>query len=373
MDFYNYLQLNQWKTLSDEQKQEVFAGVLRFYLKPGTVVQNSRLVTFEMRGMKCRSFELEINGESFVLIPGQKDTVLGWDFGSKGLQTSDLLEASLDLYLDQLRYQSKLSTQELDSAMSESSFSDNDYDLTDLSEIDRYINDLTTPLRKVDIPAMLVAKKAQPVGTFLLGAYESVTGIFKGNQEFLTKYQGELENLFQPQLSLAESLTWSFPKSSLKNNHYYIQQQEDNPDNYWLYGHELLDYGELWLTLHRSGFQLLSEDCWEYAVGGGTRRLFRWGNEIDLESSHPFTGCQERVKAENMFGLKIPASQDSFELTDDVNIQKLSSSQLVADSHKIEKILPLSSYYRSPRMSQLVGKLNPHHYSYRKGIIIDPN
>lgn len=370
MEFYECLQLHNWKQLTDEEKTEIFAGVIKFFLNPRLTLDWQRLVNFEMCGMKCRTFELMINGEVFVFIPGQKEVVLGWDFGSQGLRSQDLLK---DWAIeDEQVYGTSLTVADLPDLRAKLTEEMEGYDFRFLEDIDQYINQQTSRLRKVDIQPMIVAKNSQPVGTNLRGSYSLVSGQFVGDQAFFAEYQEEIARIFNPDLSLAESLTWTYPVSVFKVDHYYLEQRHDDPDSYHVFEHQDCNYGELWLVLHRHGFQLLSEDAWEYAVGGGTRRLFRWGNDIQLETSHPFESALEKLGRENMFGVIQPDELNHYELTDNSDTLKL-EIQSRKGRHLIEQILPFSSYYQPQHQFALNEKLDPRFYHYRKSIVIDPN
>ncbi len=371
MEFYDCLQIHNWKQLADDEKTELFAAVLKFFLNPRLSLDWQRLVTFDMCGMKCRTFELMLNGEVFVFIPGQKDVVLGWDFGSQGLKTHELLE-ELETIEDRQIYGTSLTQADLSILGQSADNEEGYYDFRYLEDIDRYINQRTSSLRKVDIPPMIVAKRSQPVGTNLRGSYNLVSGNFVGDLAFFDQYQDEIYRTFNPELSLADSLTWTYPVSVLQTDHFYLTQRWEDSDSYHLYDHSDCNYGELWLGLHRAGFQLLSEDAWEFAVGGGTRRLFRWGNEVRLDNDHPFDSALKKMRRENMFGLVQSDELTHYELTDNSDLVKL-DMRSTKGCHLIEQILPFSSYYQSNHQFKINEKLDPRFYHYRKGIIIDPN
>lgn len=372
MEFYDCLQLHNWKQLTDDEKSELFAGVIKFFLNPRLSLDWQRLVTFDMCGMKCRTFELMLNGEVFVFIPGQKEVILGWDFGSQGLKPQDLLKGFGPVKGMSQTYGTPLTSADLSSLSDAIDHEGEYYDFRYLEDIDRYINQGTSPLRKVDIPPMIVAKSSQPVGTNLRGSYNLVSGSFVGDMAFFDTHQDAISRTFNPELSLEDSLNWTYPISVFKVDQYYLEQRRDDSDSYHLYDHQDCNYGELWLTLHRAGFQLLSEDAWEYAVGGGTRRLFRWGNEVKMDNDHPFDSALKKLAQANMFGLVQPDQLTHYELTDNNDTVKLACHS-TKGRHLIEQILPYSSYYQPHHQFKVNQKLDPRVYHYRKSIIIDPN
>lgn len=371
MDFYDCLQLHNWKQFSDDEKTELFAGVLKFFLNPRLTLEWQRLVSFEMCGMKCRTFEMMINGEVFVFIPGQNDAILGWDFGSQGLKSHELLEGEQTESSDFI-YGTSLTKTDLSFLSEHISQEGSSSDFRFLEDIDAYINQHTSRLRKADIPPMIVAKNSQPVGTNLRGTYNVVSGSFVGDQMFYDEFREEIWRAFNPDLTLEESLTWTCPLSLFKLDRYYLEQRQDDSDSYYLYEHQDCNYGELWLALHRRGFQLLSEDAWEFAVGGGTRRLFRWGNEIKRNNSQPFESVEHKLNQENMFGLIQGSELSHYELTDNNDTVKLEVHSMKG-RHLIEQILPFSSYYQPDHHVDVTEKLDPRFYHYRKSIVINPN
>lgn len=362
MDLFEQIEWSNWKNLKDTEKQALLQQLLMYFVPPMIEVNTIELVDFELYGIKCRTFELELDGELFVFIPGNNEAILGWDLGAEGLKSHELLGFDAE-DLAKNTFKTTLTNESIESADTWNE-KESIEDLTSLEGISEYINNHTTDLRKVNIPAMFVQKYALPAGTEFLGILDTVTGIFEGEIEQYIPYEKQIcEKLF-PVLSAAESLRWSFPKTMLLKNKVYLEFLPES-DYYFVYSHSDCTHDELKRAVKREGFDLLSEDQWEYAVGGGTRRLFRWGNELLLQDNESSRQIKNKMDGANMFGLMINTGKTRFELTDERNTVKL-TKQSPEKTHLIEKMLPLSSYFRSSHSVSLNQKLHPNDYLYRK-------
>lgn len=297
MDFISSLEWSVWKKLSDQEKQYIFNQVTMYFISPLLKITDVRLADFELFGVKNRTFVLTINDEPFVFVPGNQEAILGWDSGIQGLQAIDLLvEAPKDI--------NSLQPVELD------------YDFSNLEEINDYINDFTTSLRKVKIPPMLVQKEAIPAGTSSMGIFDMITGEFTGDLGFYNQYELQIKNIICPELSPTEALNWTYPEKVLKEGKFYLECRP-NQDIYQIYQHHGWDFQEQVKNMHNYNFDLLSEEQWEFACGAGTRRLFRWGNEMVFDDSYVKKMIHKSLQASNMFGLSFDTSKTRFELTND--------------------------------------------------------
>lgn len=367
MDLFEQVEWANWKNLKDPEKKVLLDQLLMYFVPPTVEVNTIQLVNFELYGIKCRTFELEFDGELFVFIPGNSEAILGWDLGAEGLRSHELLGFDVES-LEKNTFKTSLTNDAILTA-SEWVEEETNYDLHSLEGIADYINDHTTDLRKVAIPAMFVQKYALPAGTEFLGIFDTITGTFEGEVERFFPYEKSICQKLFPKLTAQESLTWSFPQSLLVKNEFYLEFLPES-DYYFVYSHSDFTHEELKLATKRQGYDLLSEDQWEYAVGGGTRRLFRWGNELLIQNNESGRQIKNKMDGANMFGLVIDTQQNHFELTDDLTKSKL-IKQLVAKDTLIENMLPLSSYFYSSHKISMEQKLNPQDYLYRKVIKIE--
>ncbi|HIY58594.1 MAG TPA: hypothetical protein H9829_10465 [Candidatus Tetragenococcus pullicola] len=347
MNLFDALEWSQWKKLSNEVKSQVISQVLMYFVSPLKKVSNVEYKQFQIAGIKCTSFECLIDNEPFVLVPGNKETILGWDLGTQGLPVTvwDQKTKSEDKKFLEIK---------------------RNYQLETTKDWDIFVNESTSPLRKVSIPPMLIQKKATPVGTEFIGVLDAITGIFKGDNEKYAKVQEELNACFQQVNSLEESLIKPVPRELYKKNLFYAWL-DTNTEKYHVYSHQECTQKSLKEKLDAEVFDLLSEDQWEYAVAAGTRKLFRWGNDIDR--NQPYYGKQviKKIEQSNMFGLYFDFSFSHWEIT---NSNRLKLEKQAEVGIPLYDCLPLSSYYRSQKILSENEYLDADSFLYRKAIII---
>lgn len=367
MNLFEHVEWTNWKKHTDTEKYALLEQLILNFIPQTINITAVELVSFELYGIKCRTFELEFDGEPFVFVPGNRAAILGWDLGAQGLRAHELLGYDAD-HLAKSTFKTTL-TNELIPPMNQWVQEECPYDLTSLEGISNYINLATTELRKVKIPAMFVQKYALPAGTEFIGMIDTVTGAFDGDAEQFAPYQQHVFEQIFPALTAAESLIWSFPSTLLKNNQVYLEFIP-GADAYFVYRHQECTHQELSARLKKQGFRLLTEDQWEFAAGAGTRRLFRWGNELLLANNHSGRQIRHKMIGSNMFGLVFDTQKKRYELTADSQVLKLSSDYSNRGS-LIERMLPLSTYYRSSHQLFEEQRLDPDCYSYRKALVIE--
>ena len=122
--------------------------------------------------------------------------------------------------------------------------------------------------------------------------------------------------------------------------------------------------------IERTGMGLLNEDEWEYCCGSGTRRLFKWGNQlhrslIQDEANSPLWN-------ENMFGLEIANAEFGPEL---IEGRPYTKGAWLEENFKapVLNLLPLSSYYsvNLPLLVDPNGHLAAGYYCDRCAIRIE--
>ncbi|MGM0124234.1 hypothetical protein IGI37_001608 [Enterococcus sp. AZ194] len=351
MNFFEQLQWHQWGKLTQEDKQLLFRQILMYYVSPLVKVSDVQLVTYEFEGITCTSFECKLDEEAFVFIPGNKKAVLGWELGIQELSEQDVLYRHRSAEHSAVYFQFKQI-----------------YGFETLEDFNDYVNDFTTPVRTVAVAPMLVQKQPCPIGTHFLGNYQTMTGQFVGDEQAVAPFLSEIKQQLSPQLSFTESLTWEFPRSFGKEDAYYLEQSTQE-DTYSIYQHTGQTHRQLLKEVHSKGFDLLTEDQWEYVVGVGSRQLFRWGNELDTETTPQERSIRAQHEGQNMFGLFLDTSKTRFEMTQNPTVLKFdiieNSGSPIIDS------LPLSTYYQSGVMIQGDYKLAPEEFLYRKVIPIE--
>lgn len=349
MNLFETLDWSVWKTLSQEVKTQLISQVFMYFVSPLKKISSVQAVEYTMGGIKCATFECVIDGEAFVFIPGNKETILGWDSGLQGVP----LEAWHDKIENETAAVQKILT---------------NYQLKTNDDWSIFLNESTSPLRKVAIPPMLVQKIAQPIGTSYVGTVNLITGEFFGNQEAFSKIEAEFRKSLALPTSFEESLSWQQPRKIFLENQFYAQQSITT-DTYRVYQHQAQTFAQLKQTLNQEVFDLLDEDQWEYAVGAGSRRLFRWGNGLNADAPIQKAVLHESIEHVNMFGLSVAVELDHWELTDSLSLKLenwKSCGQTLLD------ILPQSSYYRSRQSVKQDEGLMSTQYFYRKTIRIQP-
>ncbi|WP_161842988.1 DUF7278 family profilin-like fold-containing protein [Candidatus Enterococcus huntleyi] len=322
-----------------------------YYVSPLVKVSDVTLVEYELAGIKCSTFEFLLDGEAFVFVPGNDEAILGWDSGVQGLPVQEVMY-------------------EPDTTEESAMFREfkQIYEFETIEDFSDYVNDFTTPLRKAVIPPMLVQKRAMPVSARYLGEYQTVTAQFSGDQQAVASFLPEVKQQLSPQLTLEESLTWTFPRSLYQEERYYLEMSMTE-DTYAVYQHIPQTHQQLIKEVQAKGFDLLNEDQWEYIVGAGTRRIFRWGNDLLSETSPWAHAVKERREGPNMFGLLVDTTKSRHELTQDPAILKLDSIE--ETGCPLIDCLPLSSYYQSGRTLEIEEILRPQELLYRKVILIE--
>ncbi|KAF1302478.1 MULTISPECIES: DUF7278 family profilin-like fold-containing protein [Enterococcus] len=348
MDFFESLEWSNWKNLSDEVKNQMFRQVLMYFVSPLRKINEVKLVDFELAGIKCRTFEILIDNEHFVFVPGNQEAILGWDLGIQGLPTPAWNHPRPEKQSEKMNALIKR------------------YQLETSEDWQAFVNHSTSDLRKAVIPPMLVQKFPLPAGTTYLGNLNTITGEFTGEVDRFEKMEEAIRATFIPPQSFEESLTWSLPKTDLKKDHYYLELGE-NSDDYYVFEHTSCTQEQLRKRVRRNGFDLLTEEQWEYAVGGGTRRLFRWGNDLDADDSYWGNQVKKHIKGENMFGLVFSPHLNRYEVTDG---NKLKMEQWENSGIPLLDLLPFATYYRSSRELTVEEEISPTEFLYRKTILI---
>ncbi len=368
MEINEVTELNTWKRLTQESKRDIFRYILMYFVNPLKPIKNVELKLFEMCGMKCETFQVNIDGLDYVFVPGQKSTILGWDMGAEGLRSHELLQFNEPLAPQKQKFSTFLSKESLDELGEGTKENIDKYDFTTLEGNSEYINDFTSSLRKADLPAALVMKEAVPVSSIFKGNFDCVTGNFEGNLKFWNEYKEKITAVFSPKLSAKESLSWSFPKFYRQEGEFYLEAVS-NSDNFRVYAHQPWTYDELKKKVYKNVSYLLTEDHWEYIVGGGTRRLFRWGNDVAMQPGFIENQTINKIQQENMFGICLDHSNDKYELTDSEDLLKMGPIPAEA-VYPIEQVLPFSSYYQSKNKLRPGEILAPEKYSYRSAILV---
>ena len=137
-------------TESKRKKRTLLSQLLLHFVNPLMKISDIELKDFDLYGIKCQTFQLLIDEEECVFIPGNKDAILGWNLGTKGLSLLETAPNSPEIMIpEELRGQ---------------------YNFFDVDSLGELINDKTTSLRKVQIPPMFVSASCFTSGNKLFGS-----------------------------------------------------------------------------------------------------------------------------------------------------------------------------------------------------------
>lgn len=343
MNLLEQLDCSYWKILKPEDKRALLGKVLMYFVNPLLRITDVELKVHELYGVKSETYELNIAGEPFIFIPGNKEAILGWDIGTKGLSSFDTTGGKVAQIPAWIAQQ---------------------YQLADQEDLANYVNDHTSALRKVAIPPMLVQRRALPFGTEYLGVFDTVTGEFSGDVGRFSQIESDIRACLMPKLTLEESLSWSFPEHKLESGSWFIQMAPET-NLYEVYKHEEHSFESLRKKIRRKNFDFPTEDQWEYIVGAGTRRLFRWGDDLAFDDPYRGGVTKNMSQAENMFGLTIDATQTKNEVLENSHFSKLTHQKLNTGIPVVD-YLPLATYYHETSIEDFTSNLSPNDYLYRK-------
>ena len=349
MNLFEMMEWSNWKKLTDEAMLQVIGKVLMYFVSPLKLVTDIRLVDFELAGVKCRTAELAIDGDLFVFVPGNQEAILGWDLGVEGINAT--------AWAPPFPEEKSLLTQQLLT----------EFGLETEEQWDQFVNLYTTPLRKVAIAPMLVEKYALPAGTKYLGDLDTVTGEFNGDVGGFAEAETAVRELFTPPTSFEETLNFSLPEKAEIGEKYYLELSADL-ESYHVFERRFKTQEEIIKGIRKEGFRLLTEDQWEYAVGGGTRRLFRWGNDLDNDDSYWGRQVRAFLQGANMFGLFIDDSLKRYEITLDA---QLKLDHWETTGIPLLDFLPLATYFRAPRQLEKTESLPLDEFLFRRAVVID--
>lgn len=306
----NQLQREVWNGLTGEEKDHIMRA-LSGELDPGFAYIG--LETFERYGTSLETGVFEYEGRRFVFVPGNV-VKLGWDGWQQGMDEAtrgDLLD-SLDEYGEE--------------------------------DVDAFLQELMSPVREAEIGPLLAECETHSAGWREVSA-DAVPAL--GDSD------------------LAEQLE-KFKESSLGQYELYqsFRLKRENGDiRVYLY-EEDVTYEKWREDAFQGGFNLPTEDEWEYLYGGGCRTLFPWGDSFDyrmklrhfeelIDPEEDKAGRPYDLELPNAFGLIFAGDPYQYELTADENGIKPKGgdggSMICGGMGPVAGYLPNAAvYYRDP-------------------------
>ena len=312
MNYYDYLQQENWTMLSNEQMLSLYDDVISAFISPIVNVDSVRVSNVLLPNRQLKTLVIRLDKQDFVFVPGQRGVTLG-KLRERSSESETLIE--LSEYRDDSQF---------------------------------------SPRRLTDIVPMLVCCENDRPGAKLDGSYNTVTGKYNGNTPNADSICSRIEeSLIHPQ-SIEEALNWEYPKVMRLNEEWLAKQNNVNPDYYGIYKIKELTYSELLMDLCGYNIQLLPEDNFEYlflpTIGlPGTSHSDQNVMVLDNEGLLPDLSVQ-----------LVP--DDVPILTDQVEVQK----QIVTAGEWE------SASYRVPHNITPKSVLKPEEIAYRKCILLQP-
>ncbi|HEB1252876.1 TPA: hypothetical protein RY369_001298 [Escherichia albertii] len=262
-----------------------------------------RIETFSAFGQSTETgiFKYK-DGSEFVVVPGDI-AILGWD-------------ASLNDMDDQTK-------QEFEEMFEPEKLN-----------LNNYLTDSCTPVRKVIISPMLVER--------------NVHAKLSWKEVPLTDSRITENHMLQEFLS--DYMKKTNPGIHELNDTLKLQYKDER---LLVHIYEIISYQELIQEIQKSGFDLPGEDEWEYLCGGGSRTLWRWGNSFDYKMKIPFITSEEPttwdIEWPNQFGLKIAFNPYLQEIINDKDTLLKGGDggcNLCGGANIALGFLPVATYYK---------------------------
>lgn len=300
-----------WWQLTAAKQEHVFRQLLRYFVSPLLTIQNVAPYHFKFFGHVRHTMAVQIQGMTYVLVPGAQEVTLGWDQGFAALDPQEAVQ-----------------NQQAETVLT-------------VAQAEQLINKNTSPKRVVNMPPLLVGQQAWPLAWQPQGLYEVVTGKFSGNVFFGQQVLPQIQALLQQPVHTLDPFE---PSPPLQSEHLRLVQMTDG-EHYLVFARNPQNTTVTAIEADRQelGFQLPTVDQWEYLAGAGTRNLFNWGNQVQP------TGIW--AQQANPFGLQFAQDQRTLELTHDPTQVRLGTLPVTKGS-LLSEHLPLSPYFQ-PQVAQM--------------------
>ncbi|WP_424350008.1 hypothetical protein ACPBEH_05615 [Latilactobacillus sp. 5-91] len=307
----NDLQLPNWLQLSEQARRANFGQVLRYFVSPLVAIEGIQPEVVQAGRLTFKTYSACFSGEQFVFIPAQSAVSLGWSLGADKLAPSEWF------------------------AQTNRQLAANEGQLwADKTDVDAYVDQLTTPSRIVNMPALLVARESVPSGWLAQGRYSPITRHFTGNQLFFSRFQAEIQNgLYRTQ-----------PETPLLETAHLVLRLLADQQVYQVFEKTTFTEQQLRQTLRQQGYDFVSVDQYEWLRGAGVPTLWSSGNHLP----------QPMAESAASFGLDFTADQQAYELTTDPLIYK-GGPCVTGGRYQLERQLPSSPFYESGVPTALMG------------------
>ena len=267
---YNPWYRTDWKGLSSNEKDQQMRE-LALQLPPGFTYAG--LSHFARHGQELETGIFERPRSRFVFVPGDQVT-LGWEVSGHQMDEATLTE------------------------LNESAA---EFGVDDVEEL---LGQQMSPVREAEIAPLLVEYGLNSLGWTQVSAEEA------------EDYGGE---------ELQEAIAHLEERNSHSYELYQSFRVERRKDghglDYYVFNEDLL-LEEFVEEVHSRGYDLLTEDEWEYLFGGGVRSLFPWGDSWNykmklrhLENLAEDPHQDYVLELPNAFGIQFAGDPYKYELT----------------------------------------------------------
>ncbi|MDE3281801.1 hypothetical protein LACPH_000712 [Lacticaseibacillus parahuelsenbergensis] len=308
----NELTLPTWNTLNEKRQRFIFQQLTRYFLSPLLTVDVIRPVTATFYGQTLHTFEAMIGGEWVRLVPGMTNVSLGFATNQQEELAPYLAQSGLTL---------------------------------------ADIQQMLSPVRKADMPAMLVATRATPANEEILGRVSLTTRIFKGNHMAYAAIRAQVLALLDRHGSLDPFSQTGWPATLTSGS---VKLRLASAHHYQVSIVKSWRKADLSKSLSYFGFRLPTQDQYEYLQSGGNPSLFPFGNTLPLEMPRYLP---------NRFGLTIPVKRTGSELI----VEDLQKSTALTAQPTAKEALALSPFY------QVSGEVDMSSAVYRRVATITVN
>jgi len=193
---------------------------------------------FERFALETDSAIYAYEGKEFVFVPGARVT-LGWDgfvLGKDEPAKEEILKSFIEEY-----YEDE---------------DDEEEPIMTAAEVEILLHESMSPVRRVTISPMLVERTVNGIGWRTVDSSEAAA-LAETYQEYITRYMNGFEI----------------------HNEVKFSRNDDQSMTVQVYSP--ISLADFLALQHKDHFSLPTEDEWEYLCGGGSRTLFRWGNQFD--------------------------------------------------------------------------------------------
>lgn len=267
---YNPWYRTGWKSLSSDEKDTQMRELARL-LPPGFTYAG--LSRFARHGQELETGVFERTRSRFVFVPGDQIT-LGWEASLHKMDEAtltELNESTAEFGVDNLR---------------------------------ELLGQQMSPVREAEITPLLVECGLNSLGWTQVSAEEAAE---YGGAE-LQEAIAHLEERSSHSYELYQS--------------FRVERRKDGQGlDYYLFNEDLL-LEEFIEEVHSLGYDLLTEDEWEYLFGGGARSLFPWGDSWNykmklrhLEELAEDPHQDYVLELPNAFGIQFAGDPYKYELT----------------------------------------------------------